>query len=186
MNRALKPKRCRAYESWKAMKERCLNQNHVHFNQYGGRGITICDRWLKSFDNFLEDMGDRPEGKTLDRYPNKDGNYEPDNCRWATPREQANNRETCRMLSHNGQTKTLTEWARFMGMTRGALKERIRKGWSIEAALGKPIGGGRKLSEAQVSEILSSPETHASLSRRFNVTPEAIAYVRKGGRKGRK
>ena len=78
------------YLSWYAMKQRCFNQNHENFPYYGGRGITVCEPWLR-FENFLADMGERPGGKTLDRI-NPDGIYEPDNCRWATPKEQAGNR----------------------------------------------------------------------------------------------
>lgn len=81
----------RTYKSYHSMKERCLNPNHHAYNNYGGRGIKICDRWLLSFENFLEDMGERPIERTLDRV-NNDGDYMKDNCRWATNIEQANNR----------------------------------------------------------------------------------------------
>jgi len=79
------------YQSWRCMRDRCLYSGNIRYQHYGGRGIKICDRW-NDFRNFLEDMGDRPEGLTLDRFPNKDGDYTPDNCRWATDSEQMKNR----------------------------------------------------------------------------------------------
>jgi len=82
------------------MKQRCRNKNAPDYHRYGGRGIAICDRWLNSFENFLADMGERPSGMTLDRYPEKDGNYEPGNCRWATPKQQAANRHTENIGKH--------------------------------------------------------------------------------------
>jgi hypothetical protein len=79
------------YRSWVAMVQRCTYLAHPKYHLYGGRGISVCDRWLGSFENFLADVGERPAGKTLDRYPDQNGNYAPVNCRWATPKEQAAN-----------------------------------------------------------------------------------------------
>lgn len=78
------------------MKARCTNPNNIGWHLYGGRGVTMCERWEK-FENFFEDMGDRPQGKTLDRYPDKDGNYEPGNCRWATVKEQGRNTRSSKL-----------------------------------------------------------------------------------------
>lgn len=81
----------RTYRSWMSAKQRCFAEADPYYHDYGGRGITMCDRWRYSFPAFLADMGERPQGKTLDRI-NSDGNYEPGNCRWATPMEQRHNR----------------------------------------------------------------------------------------------
>lgn len=83
------------YDTWQGMKTRCTNQNHIHYKNYGGRGITVCDEWVDTFEQFVRDMGDRPEGYTLDRR-NNNGNYTPDNCRWATILEQNRNRRNSR------------------------------------------------------------------------------------------
>ena len=79
--------RDRSYTTWCSMRQRCQNKKKKNYSLYGGRGITVCDRW-DSFENFIADMGERPIGKTIDRFPNMNGNYEPGNCRWATPSEQ--------------------------------------------------------------------------------------------------
>jgi hypothetical protein len=79
------------YVSWLGMKSRCYDPNFKYFKYYGGRGIKVCTRWRFSFENFLADMGERPPGKTLDRYPNQNGDYKPSNCRWATKKQQQNN-----------------------------------------------------------------------------------------------
>ncbi len=89
----------RTYKSWCAMKERCTNPNFYSFHNYGGRGITICERWIYNFQNFLDDMGIRPENKSLDRI-NTNGNYEPSNCKWATRKEQANNRRNNKKITN--------------------------------------------------------------------------------------
>jgi hypothetical protein len=127
--------------TWDSMIQRCENPNHKSFAEYGGAGIVVCPEW-HDFARFLADMGERPEGLTLDRFPNGAGNYEPGNCRWATYREQGNNRRTNKRIAFNGREQTVAEWARELGISRAALGYRLRNGWSIEEALTMKIDKG--------------------------------------------
>lgn len=120
------------YKAWVGMHSR-MRESYEFYARYGGRGITVCERW-KSFDAFLADMGERQPGATLDRI-NSDGNYEPSNCRWATPTEQANNRRTSRRLTADGVTMTLAEWSRSTGVPAARIGARVdRLGWTPERA----------------------------------------------------
>lgn len=121
------------HTSWRGMKERCLNPRHPKYPQYGGRGIKVCARWF-SFENFRSDMGDRPAGLTLDRINNA-GDYEPSNCRWATPREQQTNRRVNHTITIDGQTRCLTEWARLNGLSLSCVRGRLRRGWAERDAV---------------------------------------------------
>jgi hypothetical protein len=127
------------YVSWCNMKQRCFDENSTFYRDYGGRGITVCDRWL-DFVNFFADMGNRPSTKhTIERI-NNDGNYEPSNCRWATRKEQANNRRSRRILELNGERKSLTEWATQLGIDKRRLHYRLNVlGWSVEKTITTPI-----------------------------------------------
>lgn len=124
------------YEIWKTMRQRCVNPRNRKFWLYGGRDITVCDRWLKSFANFLNDMGECPSGYSIDRVDN-DGNYEPANCRWATRKQQARNTRLNRMITFGGHTRCLTEWAEIIGIAQATLRYRL-KHWPIEDALTAP------------------------------------------------
>ena len=124
------------YTAWTLMMQRCYNHNHPFYKNYGGRGIKVCERW-HTFENFYEDMGERPLGMTLDRKDN-DGDYCKENCRWATREEQANNRRSNVWYTHEGETKTIAQWAHFLGMRDGTLRQRLKKnGWSMERAISK-------------------------------------------------
>jgi hypothetical protein len=126
---------------WSQMIQRCYNPNNHKYKDYGGRGIKVCDRWRYSFENFYEDMGEVPEGLTLDRKDN-DGDYTPENCHWATMKEQQNNRRDNVWITHAGETKTRTQWERSLGMKLGTLNNRLnRDGWSIKKALTTPVIG---------------------------------------------
>lgn len=124
------------YGIWCNIKARCLNKDSEYYDRYGGRGITICDRWKDSFQNFYADMGPRPSPMhSIDR-KNNNGNYEPDNCRWATQLEQANNRRSNHFYEHNGISKTLAQWSREYNIAPHKLYKRlIVRGWSFERAI---------------------------------------------------
>ena len=122
--------------SWSAMVTRCFNVDHKHFAVYGGRGITVCERWLH-YENFVEDMGERPPGTSIDRIDG-DGDYEPGNCRWATKQQQQNNLRSNRYLTIEGRTQTVAEWARERGLKKNTVYARLFNGWSAEDAL-KPL-----------------------------------------------
>lgn len=127
------------FRIWTGIKTRCFNKNDHAYVDYGGRGITMCERWKDSFDNFLSDMGERPKGKSLDRIDNNKG-YFPDNCRWATQKQQCNNKRNNTKLTFNGELLTITEWSARTGINKHTLADRVRKsGWSHEDALTLPI-----------------------------------------------
>ena len=118
-------KKTRVYTIWTRMKQRCLDLNSTEYKRYGGRGIRVCERWLK-FENFLADMGEPPAGMQIERRDN-DGHYEPSNCRWATVKEQANNRRTNRMIEFGGERLTVTQCAERIGIPPRRLQQRLRR-----------------------------------------------------------
>lgn len=122
------------YKSWDGMKQRCWNTNDGKYPDYGGRGITICERW-HSFDAFFADMGPKPSGKhSIDRIDN-DGPYSPDNCRWADQNTQSRNRRSSVRLTHDGLTLTIAEWAERAGVGYSTVRERLVRGWPLAAAI---------------------------------------------------
>ncbi len=133
------------YQAWADMKVRCYNSNNKRYKDYGGRGITICDSWKNSFENFYKDMGSKPSSKySLDRIKNE-GNYEPENCEWRIWEKQYNNRRPCHYLIYNNKTQTLTQWAKELNILPTTLFGRLGKSkWSIEKALTQPIKGKNK------------------------------------------
>lgn len=125
----------RTYRIWRCMKERCTNPNSISYPSYGAKNIEVCDRWLNSFTAFLEDMGEAPEGKSIDRINNAQG-YLKENCKWSTPSEQARNTKSNRFIEFKGQTKLLCEWAEITGISRELIAERIdTMCWTVEQAL---------------------------------------------------
>lgn len=118
---------------WRSMVRRCVSPKHPSYKNYGGRGIAVCERW-KGFEAFLEDMGERPKGKTLDRIDN-DGNYCKENCRWVSMKENSNNRRNNRLLTLHGKTHTVSEWAALTGLNESTIRVRLFRGATDEEAL---------------------------------------------------
>lgn len=129
----------REYRIWRDMISRCTNPNRNNYHLYGGRGITVCDRWRSSYEAFLEDMGRAPSMKhTLDRNDNSKG-YAPDNCSWETMSRQARNRRSTRMLTFQGRTMAASDWADELGIPLSRILGRLSLGWSVEKTLTSPL-----------------------------------------------
>ena len=127
------------FNIWVRMKQRCHNPKSAAFENYGARGIRVCDRWRYSFELFFADMGTRPSSAhSLDRIDNN-GNYEPSNCRWATAREQARNSRTAIRITYKGESRLLIEWAEDLGVEPATLRERMRRGWSSTRVIEQPV-----------------------------------------------
>ena len=167
-----------AYSVWHGMKGRCENPNDPAFDRYGARGIKMCDRW-QNFSNFLADMGQPPIGLTIER-ENNDGPYEPSNCRWATRKEQQNNRSCNRSYTLNGRTQNLTQWAAEAGLSRNTVDQRLSSGISIEDALKKVEPNA--LAKAAASVRMA--KSHCKHGHEY--TPENTGRQGNGGRFCRK
>lgn len=178
-----KTKKQPTYRTWECMKARCYSKRHPSYHNYGGRGIRVCDRWLNGDGEksgsacFLADMGQRPTPThTLDRIDNDKG-YAPDNCRWATRQEQADNRSNVTMVTFQGRTMTSSAWSRELSKHGALVRGRLKLGWTVERAVTEPprpsrsgLGRGRSTPqriEEAVSRIVSG--------RRLGQTQVAIA-----------
>ena len=124
------------------MKQRCENKNHTSYHHYGERGITVCQRWRYSFENFINDMGRRPSGYILDRI-DVNGNYEPVNCRWVSAKVSTENRRVVIWLEYNGVRLTISDWAKQLGVPASRLRNRQRQGLPTEEILFKPPASKR-------------------------------------------
>jgi hypothetical protein len=156
------------------MLERCLYQKHHCYSDYGKRGIDVCDRWIFSFQYFLDDMGERPTVKhTLDRIdPN--GNYTPDNCRWATPQEQARNKRDTLKLTFQGETKPLISFAEEYDIPYATLHARITKGWSTEKAITTPVA--RRQQRRPPLTAFGETKSISEWASRYSIQYTTITY----------
>lgn len=131
------------YSQWKSMRNRCNNPNHEQFKDYGGRGIKICKEWddFKVCENWAFNNGYK-DGLTIDRKDNDEGYY-PENCKWSTRLEQNNNQRSNVILTYKGESKTLSQWARHLGISYRTIHHRYRRGWTIEEIMTTPQGSRR-------------------------------------------
>lgn len=159
------------YFVWVSMRRRCLCRTYGEFPAYGGRGITICERWRNSFENFYGDMGPRPTAShSIDRIDNNKG-YSPDNCRWATMREQSVNKRNTRLITLNGQTKCLAHWARQLGISRDALTRQVDRGASESTILNlKP----RRYRDGRVTKAVQSILPAAQARTSLTASPSEL------------
>lgn len=194
----------RTYNTWINLFGRCENPNNPAYGDYGGRGIKVCSRWY-DFDVFVTDMGVRPEGSTLNRIDNN-GHYEKDNCEWAAPAAQQRNKRSNALLTYRGETKTIAEWSEVSGVPAQRLAQRRRAGFSDAECFECSLDPGRSparvyagriaagqttnaqgkhhfravLSEEQVLLARRSPESAASLARRWGVHKSTVLRARSG------
>lgn len=133
----------RTYNSWLEMRGRCTNENDAAWDNYGGRGITVCNEW-STFEAFFRDMGHCPSSEySIDRLDNNKG-YEPANCAWRTRTQQSRNRRNNRVIALNGVARCVSEWAEVIGISVGTIRSRLNNGWSEHDAITVPVGASRK------------------------------------------
>ncbi len=153
----MKVRGTRTHNIWGAMKTRCNNKKTHQYKDYGGRGITVCERWDKSFSAFLEDMGECPAGMSIDRVDNNKG-YHKDNCRWATRLEQGENRRSNILITYNNQVHHLSKWCTLLNLEYYTIKRRIGLGWDAKRAFEEPIITPNKSSIEYNGVVKTIPE----------------------------
>jgi hypothetical protein len=178
---------------WQSMKDRCSNPNNKRYDLYGERGITVCDEWKNSFEQFYKDMGPKPTSKhSIDRV-DVDGNYCKENCRWATDAEQSRNTRSNINITYNGKTQCLQDWANELEIPAHRIRRRMKEsGATFEQAINTPLNerikkynqnGERshsaKLNNIQVIEIFQSNLTYKTLSEKFLVSQWTIESIKK-------
>ncbi len=161
------------YRIFHKMKERCYNKNSIGYCNYGGRGIKICDRWLENVINFINDMGIRPSYKYSIERRDNDGDYCPENCYWATDKEQSNNKRNNVLLTFNNKTQNISQWGYELNIRPSIITKRLKRGWSIEDTLSKPVNNGNE----KLLSFNGENKSISSWSRELEISVTAI-YAR--------
>jgi len=172
------------YRVYRAMRNRCENPNVKSYQHYGARGIKVCERW-HTFENFYADMGNRPEDGTLERIDNN-GNYEPSNVRWATKKEQANNKRNNRIyVSSDGTEKNMSQWAKELGISPSGLQARIRRGMIQDDAVNKPAPKNLKKPNAKYTDDdirtirkLCLTTSNIKIAKMYGVSATSIYHIK--------
>lgn len=167
------------HQVWRTMIARCHNPKVKCYPRYGGRGISVCERWRNSYDLFIADMGPRPSGMMIERKDNG-GNYEPGNCRWATATEQNRNTRRTWFITFRGERKPAVQWAEELGIPYARLRSRRWSGWTDERILG-PKKRFSKITQFQAAAIrrlyASGEQTQSDLARACGLCPSAISRI---------
>lgn len=178
MRTAVAEQDARTRRIWKGMKSRCQYAKNPDYPQWGGRGIKVCDAW-QTYDQFFADMGYAPDGMWLDRI-DTNGNYEPANCRWSSPKEQARNKTNNRVLTHDGKTACLAEWGEYLGISPSTISRRLRLGWSPSDTLTVGVGSQNKmwkLTDVDPAEFVAMRQqghSFRAIGKHFDVSDAAI------------
>ncbi len=173
------------YQIWAMMVARCYDPNVRSFPRYGGRGIAVCDRWRESFASFASDIGPRPSRKhSLDRYPNRDGNYEPGNVRWATQKEQMHNSRVVQRVAFCNRIMSIDEFSAITGIKRSTVASRRARGMSPEEIIAfcpkrvSPVN--RRLSDSQVSSLIRdrmNGDKLKVLAARYGLSESGVSLI---------
>lgn len=180
----------RLYSRWKAMRARCYNDKSINYKNYGAKGVKICTEWRDSPQSFIEwaiNNGFK-EGLTLDRHPNKLGDYSPSNCRWVTQAENNNSKSNHILITVNGETKNAAQWSKITGISATLIRDRFLKGWSHDDCINVAprsqrsdgVKAKRKLAPTDVIKILNSTESPRALSEKFKVCLGTIYNIKSG------
>lgn len=165
------------HQCWRDIKQRCNNPNSRRYYTHGARGIKVCAEWENSYSTFLEDMGEKPDGFTIERIDNNQG-YSKENCKWATPKEQAQNRRTNINVTFNNETHSVAVWAGIIGISHSALTKRLHK-FDIAKALSPKYYGHIKVNKNTKQEILQKYKagnfTQKELASYYNICQQTIS-----------
>ena len=171
------------YHTWVSMIGRCVKKNHKAYKYYGGRGIKVCDRWLgkDGFSNFLEDVGKRPSHLfSLDRFPDNNGNYEKNNCRWATRVQQQHNLRSNKWYEHEGKIMIAEDWCKELGISTGCLRKRMKKTTKTFTEIYHELKPSNNLKNEVVLNIFKEKGSNREIAEKYNTSQRIVCDIKRG------